>query len=246
MKQTILTVLSLMYSFVFCFSQSAEIEAEYLYTKAEESFTNSDFSNAIQLLEKATEKLGSTNPKILYLQIKSYQNKIEKDCNDNIKQDSLKIKSYFDQFFKMVNSDYPKDKYFEVLDAKEKISLFFTGNCSQLKFAALSTKYNCEFELYMSDNVSGIKIAKIKEGKISATKIQSGFVITAINGKIASSIDNLINDLLSQNGNFRIGGFYPGYDGTYSYTIGESSIDDKKNELKEPDKRVKKFIKGNQ
>lgn len=215
---SLLTLLSI--NAVWVYGQDNNLEAQYLYTKAEESYTNGNFSSAIKLLEKTTEKLGSTNLKILYLQIKSYQNKIDKDCTDSIKQDSIKIYTYIDYFFKLSNSDYPKEKYFEILDAKEKISSFFAnGGCEQQKLVLISAKYNCKLELYSQGEIFGIKIIKVNDGIFSKAKIHEGFIITGVNGKTISSVDDLINDLMFQKQNFKLFGIYPGYDGTYNYSI---------------------------
>jgi S1-C subfamily serine protease len=70
----------------------------------------------------------------------------------------------------------------------------------------------------------GIKVVNIKpEGPIGKTKIEKGFVITAVNGRAVKNIDELANVMSSGRNIVELQGVYPGYSGMYSYRI---SLDD--------------------
>ena len=50
--------------------------------------------------------------------------------------------------------------------------------------------------------------------------MEDGFVITAINGKEITSLDELKEALgVIKNGNIRLDGFYPGFEGRYTYPL---------------------------
>jgi S1-C subfamily serine protease len=66
----------------------------------------------------------------------------------------------------------------------------------------------------------GVFVKKIQPGSaIQKSRIQEGFIITAVNGIEVSTIDDLKAALSnsSNSGTVRIDGIYPGYGDTYSY-----------------------------
>lgn len=67
----------------------------------------------------------------------------------------------------------------------------------------------------------GVKVAKIKDGRISEyTDMKPGFIITRIDRAKVSSVDD-VNRLLSEKkGGVMIEGVYPDYPGTYYYAFG--------------------------
>ena len=66
----------------------------------------------------------------------------------------------------------------------------------------------------------GVVVRKIREGgKLSETKMDEGFVITSVNGRLVNSLDELSRLLDSQIGTVKLEGFYPGYRGNYTYPL---------------------------
>jgi serine protease Do len=67
----------------------------------------------------------------------------------------------------------------------------------------------------------GVRIKSIDEkGAFSKTRIENGFVITRANGKEVLSADDLRKEIeKAGNSSVKVEGFYPGYDGVYSYPI---------------------------
>lgn len=52
------------------------------------------------------------------------------------------------------------------------------------------------------------------------SKMEDGFVITAVNGKEVKNLDELKEALAGiRSGNIRIDGFYPGFEGRYTYPL---------------------------
>jgi S1-C subfamily serine protease len=66
----------------------------------------------------------------------------------------------------------------------------------------------------------GVVVKKIKNGGIlSRTRMQEGFVITSVNGREITSIEELTALLSRVYGTVRLEGMYPGYDGPYTYPL---------------------------
>ena len=84
--------------------------------------------------------------------------------------------------------------------------------------ADLTTLDSKKAEQYEVDG--GVVVKKIRAGgKLSETKMDEGFVITSVNGKTVTSIDELTKMLDNAIGTVRLEGFYPGYRGTYTYPL---------------------------
>lgn len=70
------------------------------------------------------------------------------------------------------------------------------------------------------DVSGGVVVKKINSGgPLSKTRMQEGFIITSVNDHDINSVDDLKNALSRINGTVRLGGIYPGYDGTYTYPL---------------------------
>ena len=66
----------------------------------------------------------------------------------------------------------------------------------------------------------GVLVKKVGTGLLSKSRMEDGFVITAINGKAINNLDELKEALaLIKNGNIRLDGFYPGFEGKYTYPL---------------------------
>lgn len=66
----------------------------------------------------------------------------------------------------------------------------------------------------------GVVVKALKPGgALKGTRMEEGFVITSVNGKDVTSVEELTKLLSSMVGTVRLEGFYPGYDGTYTYPL---------------------------
>jgi S1-C subfamily serine protease len=66
----------------------------------------------------------------------------------------------------------------------------------------------------------GVMVNKITNGgALSRSKMNEGFVITSVNGKEVTSVEDLSKILSNANGQVSFEGIYPGYDGLYTYPL---------------------------
>ncbi len=74
----------------------------------------------------------------------------------------------------------------------------------------------------LKNNVEGgVLVKKIKTGGVfSKTRMESGFIITSVNGMDVSTIEELNEAIKSLKGeSIQLEGMYPGYSGTYRYPL---------------------------
>jgi hypothetical protein len=102
------------------FCQDKDVIAKNYYLKAEDAFNNEQFLYSYYLLQKTTKALGTDNSKILDLKIRSAYSAINID--DDYKYFN-ELKKDIDQFFKITDAKkYPEDKYFAIVEIKEKVN----------------------------------------------------------------------------------------------------------------------------
>ena len=66
----------------------------------------------------------------------------------------------------------------------------------------------------------GIVVKKInKDGALSKTRMDEGFIITSVNGNDVTNIEELSSVLSRAYGTVKLEGIYPGSDGTYTYPL---------------------------
>jgi S1-C subfamily serine protease len=65
----------------------------------------------------------------------------------------------------------------------------------------------------------GVQIKKIGTGALKNSRIQEGFIITAVNGQSIKSVDELNALLANATGTVKLEGIYPGYEETYGYPL---------------------------
>jgi Do/DeqQ family serine protease len=66
----------------------------------------------------------------------------------------------------------------------------------------------------------GVIVTKITAGgAISRSKMNEGFIITSVNGRNVATLEDLSKILANANGQVRLEGIYPGYDGMYTYPL---------------------------
>jgi Do/DeqQ family serine protease len=80
---------------------------------------------------------------------------------------------------------------------------------------------NLDKKVAAANEVSGgVLVKKVGTGLLSKSRMEDGFVITAINGKTINNLDELKEALNAiKNGNIRLDGFYPGFEGRYTYPL---------------------------
>lgn len=71
-----------------------------------------------------------------------------------------------------------------------------------------------------NDVPGGVVVKKVGTGLLSKSRMEDGFVITGINGKEIINVDELKIALANiKSGTIRIDGFYPGFEGRYTYPL---------------------------
>ncbi len=71
-----------------------------------------------------------------------------------------------------------------------------------------------------NDVAGGVVVKKVGTGLLSKSRMEDGFVITGINGKEINSLEELKAALaLIKTGTLRVDGFYPGFEGRYTYPL---------------------------
>ena len=100
-----------------------------------------------------------------------------------------------------------------------------SGNYDQVK-AQASDVLKGDFETLSAAKAKeygvagGVIVKKIAEGPIDEqTRMRDGFIIIKVNGTEVKSVDELNNLLARSATRISLEGFYPGYDGTYTYPI---------------------------
>ncbi len=100
-----------------------------------------------------------------------------------------------------------------------------SGNYDQVKAAATDV-LKSEFENLSAAKAKeygvagGVIVKKIGDGPIDEqTRMRDGFIIIKANGQDVKSMDDLNTVLARSSNRISLEGFYPGYDGTYTYPI---------------------------
>jgi serine protease Do len=65
----------------------------------------------------------------------------------------------------------------------------------------------------------GVMVKKLGAGVLKNTRMQEGFVITGVNGRPVTKVDELTSALAATQGIAKLEGVYPGYDGIYAYPL---------------------------
>ncbi len=103
-------------------------------------------------------------------------------------------------------------------DSPGKPSVIAEANISEKLGATLENLSKAKAE---QNNIQGGIIVKDiqQNGRLGKTRMEDGFVITAINGRRITTIEELSKILSTAFGTIRLEGIYPGYEGTYAYPL---------------------------
>jgi len=100
------------------------------------------------------------------------------------------------------------------------------GNTDVVKNSSLIDKLggdlvNLDKKIAAANEVTGgVVVKKVGNGLLSKSRMEDGFVITGVNGKEVNNIEELKAALSAiKNGNIRLDGFYPGFEGRYTYPL---------------------------
>ncbi len=148
------------------------------------------------------------------LQIKSVPEMMEhvgsKRPGDNIKIDFLRKGKMMSVDAKLKNSE-GSTKLMSKADLDEQ-----KFNQLGANFEEINSSEKAKYQIN-----SGVKITNInRSGKFAQTEIPEGFIITKVNKKPISSVDNVKQILNEAKGNVMMEGIVPGYSGKYYFSFG--------------------------
>ena len=169
MKQLILCTLFFIVISVTGFAQISDDEARRLYEEAEQQYEAGNFYECYLLCKSLKEKMGKSNPKIQYLQIRAIYNNLEKmnDKSERTVRKSYKnysiMSRYAEEFFGMVDKKtYPPEKYREI----EEIARYFKEGMK---------KYEAEKDRTPADAIAFLNECGRKFKHRSDTQYESAF-----------------------------------------------------------------------
>jgi len=99
------------------------------------------------------------------------------------------------------------------------------GNTSVVKTTTVIEKLGADFEnldkktATANEIPGGVIVKKLREGSLKKSRMQEGFVITAVNGKEVKNVDELKEALNNIKGTAFFDGIYPGYTESYRYPV---------------------------
>ena len=106
------------------FSQISDLDAKLAFQKITDSYESSSYQIAVQQCDELEQKMGSWNPKLLYMYLESaYQFYIHGGKGTGFLDEGPsafnRFKYLSDTFFNIIDEDnYPKDKYNEMTIAR--------------------------------------------------------------------------------------------------------------------------------
>jgi len=102
-----------------------------------------------------------------------------------------------------------------------KVDVIAATNINEILGAELETLTRTKADAYGLEG--GVVVKKIKErGPLSRTRMQEGFIITSVNGRDVTSVEDLSKLLSGAYGTVKLEGMYPGSEMyTYPLTLGD-------------------------
>lgn len=186
--KTIILFLVFLFSFLNELpAQSKDAEARYAYAEAEKAFNELKYEESIKYCDDAASNLGKTNSKILYLKLKCFQKLLEQDCTNTVLNKDSQLLQSIKLFFDLTNdSNYPQDKYFEIVELKKKYENIKANGCpkkmtiksanDEIDASEVKTVYDSRLKVTSLDN-KPIEISNYKGKKILIvnTATKSGY-----------------------------------------------------------------------
>lgn len=131
MKKALLLTILIIASVQFTFAQNATI-AKFKFEEAEQAFSNEDYEEVLYKLKEVETLLGSSNPKVLYLQILSLSKIVEKMPYSTsnlvpetafglIEEIRLKVSQYSKEYGNLPDNE---DKFRDIYKISEKIKIY--------------------------------------------------------------------------------------------------------------------------
>ncbi|MFT3947820.1 MAG: hypothetical protein QM763_13295 [Agriterribacter sp.] len=121
----------------FSFGQNNDLQAQYLYSKAEDSYAKNQFADAVNLCEQAAEKLGQTNQKILFLELEAYGGLLTQKCGDPLLDNKSKIDGYFDLYLNKLSNGADNEKIITIMKFKDQWADYKANGCPALTYTDL-------------------------------------------------------------------------------------------------------------
>ncbi|WP_338839675.1 hypothetical protein [Flavobacterium ginsenosidimutans] len=159
---------------------SKDIDAQYLYHKAEDSYNNNLYTESIDFCEQTVQKLGSKNKKIVFLELQAFNMLLSKKCNSaylNSEKNQIRIKSYIN--FYLENSNTDDEKIFKIMKFKEDWDLYLDKGCPPRKPISIDDLgLGIKVQAVRYKSMHLLQIYSIEDGIIKEkTGISSGFII---------------------------------------------------------------------
>jgi len=121
MKKILL--LTLLLNFSFSYTQISDSDARIMYQHGEDLYNENKFYDASQQMLQLKEKMGNWNPKVLYLHLKSAYKSYTENTQKSQQTYHKDYKTFAgfvslcDEFFKIIDNNYPQTKYQEIQQA---------------------------------------------------------------------------------------------------------------------------------
>jgi len=106
------------------YSQISDLDAKLTFQKITDAYDASAYYSAATQAEQLKNKMGSWTPKVLYIYLqsayKAYNGGKEADNKfGNRHETFVAFKTLADSFFPMIDKDYPKEKYADIVTAQQ-------------------------------------------------------------------------------------------------------------------------------
>lgn len=133
----VVSILAFVNICTFSFGQNNDLQARYIYSKAEYSYAKNQFADAINFCEEAVKKLGQTNQKILFLELESYAGLLTQKCDDPLFNNITKIDNYLDLYLNKLSNGVDDEKIISIMKFKDQWTDYKTNGCPALTYADL-------------------------------------------------------------------------------------------------------------
>lgn len=200
MKKSIV-MLILIYASLSVYAQDKDLEAQFLYTKAEETYTKALYPESIAFCEQAAGKLGKTNAKILSLELQAYHSLLLKQCYHRLLGERTKVDNYLQLYFDEFSKTANKEQTFAVMSFREKWNEYKKNGCPESSFKTwqqFNFGLNFTKTVYYGKYSPFAYIDQILPGDFkNQTSIREGFMVWMISVRPAHLPDDKKAELLT-------------------------------------------------